>query len=150
MRLPEIPLQIPLGILKKYEIRIFGVFFGIFGVFFSIPAAGGICMSGWYFWPILGVCGVFCSVAGSWVVNPNLRRFEPPYPVLQENSVWALLIQQIAKTLSKGNFGPHPPKSTIRTRSTTTSDRNLQFRGAVSTGGSPLDFLLFLQYLSEI
>ena len=27
-----------------------------------------------------------------------------------------------------------------------TRDRNLQFRGAVSTGGSPLDFLLFLQY----
>ena len=26
---------------------------------------------------------------------------------------------------------------------TTTRDRNLQFRGAVSTGGSPLDFLLF-------
>ena len=31
----------------------------------------------------------------------------------------------------------------IRTSSTTTRDRNLQFRGAVSTGGSPLDFLLF-------
>ena len=30
----------------------------------------------------------------------------------------------------------------IRARSTTTRDRNLQFRGAVSTGGS-LDFLLF-------
>ena len=29
------------------------------------------------------------------------------------------------------------------TRSTTTRNRNLQFRGAVSTGGSPLDFLLF-------
>ena len=37
-----------------------------------------------------------------------------------------------------------PPK--FRTSSTTTRDRNLQFRGAVSTGGSPLDFLLFLQY----
>ena len=32
---------------------------------------------------------------------------------------------------------------TIRTSSTTTRDRNLQFRGAVSTGGSPLDFLIF-------
>ena len=31
----------------------------------------------------------------------------------------------------------------FRTSSTTTRDRNLQFRGAVSTGGSPLDFLLF-------
>ena len=38
----------------------------------------------------------------------------------------------------------------LRTRSTTTRDRNLQFRGAVSTGGSPLDFLVFLQYLCAI
>ena len=38
----------------------------------------------------------------------------------------------------------------VRTRSTTTRDRNLQFRGAVSTGGSPLDFLLFLQFLCAI
>ena len=38
----------------------------------------------------------------------------------------------------------------FRTRSTTTRDRNLQFQGAVSTGGSPLDFLLFLQYLCAI
>ena len=38
----------------------------------------------------------------------------------------------------------------FRKRSTTTRDRNLQFRGAVSTGGSPLDFLLFLQVLCVI
>ena len=38
----------------------------------------------------------------------------------------------------------------IRARSTTTRHRNLQFRGAVSTGGSPLDFLLFLQFLCAI
>ena len=38
----------------------------------------------------------------------------------------------------------------IRTSSTTTRDRNLQFQGAVSTGGSPLDFLLFLQVLCAI
>ena len=31
----------------------------------------------------------------------------------------------------------------VRTRATTTRDRNLQFRGAVSTGGSPLDFFAF-------
>ena len=31
----------------------------------------------------------------------------------------------------------------VRTRSTTIRDRNLQFRGAVSTGGSPLDFCVF-------
>ena len=38
----------------------------------------------------------------------------------------------------------------IGTNSTTTRGRNLQFRGAVSTGGSPLDFLLFLQVLFAI
>ena len=38
----------------------------------------------------------------------------------------------------------------VRTSSTMTRDRNLQFRGAVSTGGSPLDCLLFLQYLCAI
>ena len=38
----------------------------------------------------------------------------------------------------------------VRTHSTTTRDRNLQFRGAVSTGGNPLDFLLFLQVLCVI
>ena len=38
----------------------------------------------------------------------------------------------------------------FRTRSTTTRDRNLQFRGAVSTGGSPLDFLLFLQFFCAV
>ena len=38
----------------------------------------------------------------------------------------------------------------VRTRSTTTRDRTLQFRGAVSTGDSPLDFLLFLQVLCVI
>ena len=38
----------------------------------------------------------------------------------------------------------------LRTSSTTTRDRNLQFRGAVSTAGSPLDFLLVLQYLRAI
>ena len=31
----------------------------------------------------------------------------------------------------------------FRARSTTTRDRNLQFRGAVCIGGSPLDFWLF-------
>ena len=38
----------------------------------------------------------------------------------------------------------------VRTSSTTTRDRNPQFRGAFSTAGSPLDFLLFLQYLCAI
>ena len=41
-------------------------------------------------------------------------------------------------------------ESKLRTSSTTTRDGNLQFRGAVSTGGSPLDFLLVLQYLCAI
>ena len=38
----------------------------------------------------------------------------------------------------------------LRTNTTTTRDRNLQFRGAVSTGGSPLDFFLFRQVLCAI
>ena len=44
----------------------------------------------------------------------------------------------------------NPLNSQVRTSSTTTRDRSLQFRGAVSTGGSPLDFLFFLQYLCAI
>ena len=49
-------------------------------------------------------------------------------------------------------FGPNSELKSpfFRTRSTTTRDRNLQFRGAVSTGGSPLDFLFFLQCLCAI
>ena len=42
-------------------------------------------------------------------------------------------------------FGVFPQFYSVRTSSTTTRDRNLQFRGVVSTGGSPLDFFLFLQ-----
>ena len=34
----------------------------------------------------------------------------------------------------------------VRTSLTTTRDRNLQFRGAVFTGGSPLDCLLYVQF----
>ena len=37
-------------------------------------------------------------------------------------------------------------KKKLRTRSTTTRDRNLQFRGAVSTGGSPLIFCFFSKF----
>ena len=50
----------------------------------------------------------------------------------------------------KNDFWGHFCLENVRTRSATTRDRNLQFRGAVSTGGSPLDFLLFLQYLCAI
>ena len=49
-----------------------------------------------------------------------------------------------------GIFGHFFGSPKIRTSSTTTRDRNLQFRGAVSTGGSPMDFWLFLQYLCPI
>ena len=59
----------------------------------------------------------------------------PPHPIakLTAPSTWlSLLLKAIPKHLL------------VRTRSTTTRDRNLQFRGAGSTGGSPLDFLLFL------
>ena len=48
-----------------------GSFSGVFGVFFGSSAIGGIRMSGWYFWPILGFVVVFCSVAGSWVLNSH-------------------------------------------------------------------------------
>ena len=49
-----------------------------------------------------------------------------------------------------GKEGKNTQKARSGQRSTTTRDRNLQFRGAVSTGGSPLDCLLFLQYLCAI
>ena len=65
MRLPEIPLQIPPGILKKYEIRIFLYFSGIF----SITCRKGNLYVGLVFLAYFGVCGVFCFVAGSWVVK---------------------------------------------------------------------------------
>ena len=45
----------------------------------------------------------------------------------------------------------HVQRAKLRTSSTTTRDRDLQSRGAVSTGGSPLDFLASnLQYLCAI
>ena len=48
-------------ILNSYFRGIFlvfsGYFSGIFGVFFRSLAVGGVCMSGWYFWPILGFVG---------------------------------------------------------------------------------------------
>ena len=65
MRLAEIPLQIPPGILKNYEIRIFGVFFWYFRGIFSIPCRRGNLYVGLVFLAYFGVCGVFCSVAGA-------------------------------------------------------------------------------------
>ena len=73
MRIPKIPLQIPPGILKKYEIRIFGVFFWYFRGIFSIPSRRGNLYVGLVFLAYLGVCGVFCSVAGLWVVKTRAR-----------------------------------------------------------------------------
>ena len=61
----------------------------------------------------------------------------PPHICVRPHLPGALLTLQIAAAFGRG-------KVSIRTSSTTTRDRNLQFRGAVSTGGSPLDFLLFL------
>ena len=67
-RLPEIPLQMPPGMPQKIRNSHFlgGHFAGIFGVFIRSPPVGGIWMSGWYFWPILGF-GVFLLC--SWVVG---------------------------------------------------------------------------------
>ena len=80
MRLPEIPLQIPPGILKKYEIRIFGAFFWYFRGIFSIRCRRGNLYVGLVFLAYFGVCGVFCSVAGSWVVNK--RGVVAKWPVI--------------------------------------------------------------------
>ena len=58
MRLPEMPFKYPLEYKKNTKVVFLGYFSGIFvGVFFRSPAVGGICMSGWYFWPILGFVG---------------------------------------------------------------------------------------------
>ena len=46
-------------------------------------------------------------------------------------------------TLMPRNVEDHLAQNYFRTSSTTTRERNLQFRGAVSTGGSPLDFCFF-------
>ena len=50
---------------QKYEIRIFGGFFWYFRGIFRSPNL----YVGLVFLTYFGVCGVFCSVAGSWVVN---------------------------------------------------------------------------------
>ena len=56
-------------VLKKYESRIFGAFFSYFRGIFSIPCRRGNLYVGLIFLAYFGVCGVFCSVAGSWVVK---------------------------------------------------------------------------------
>ena len=66
MRLPEIPLQIPPRILKKCEIRIFGVFFWYFRGIFSIPCRRGNLYVGLVFLAYFGVVGfLLCS----WLVG---------------------------------------------------------------------------------
>ena len=74
MRLPEIPLQIAPGILKKkYENSyFFVVFFWYFRGILSIPCRRGNLSVGLVFLAYFGVCGVFCSVAGSWVVKAQV------------------------------------------------------------------------------
>ena len=83
MRLPEIPLQIAPEILKKYEIRIFLVFLWYFRGIFSIPCRRGNLYVGLVFLAYFGVCGVFCSVAGSWVVNPIFESFLSHFWVIE-------------------------------------------------------------------
>ena len=69
MRFPEIPLQIPPEIQPKYEHRGFLVFFWYFRGIFLIPCCVGNLDVGLVFLAYFGVCGVCCSVAGSWVLK---------------------------------------------------------------------------------
>ena len=69
MRCPEIPLQIPHGMPQNYENRILGVFFWYFRGVFSISWRGGNSDVGVVFLTYFGICGVFCSVALSWVLK---------------------------------------------------------------------------------
>ena len=70
-------------------------------------------------------------------------RTEPPFLRIELRGGQKLRIAGLRRfaQISRTFFG---------TRSTTTRDRKLKFRGAVSTGGSPLDFLLFLRCLCAI
>ena len=87
----------------------------------------------------------------------NARVEKMPLNIrIQWNAGTACVSECVLKTLACRGLRVGPPKQVsgvtqmFRTRSTTTRDRNLQFRGAVSTGGSPLDFLLFLPFLCAI
>ena len=66
---PKIPLQIPSRIPRKYENRILGHLSCIFRVFVSISRHRGNPDVGLVFLANFVVYGVFCSVAGSWVVK---------------------------------------------------------------------------------
>ena len=59
----------PLNTPKAREDRILGYFSGIFGVFLRFPSGGELRDVGLVVLAYFGVSGVFCSVAGSWVVE---------------------------------------------------------------------------------
>ena len=65
---------------------IFGLFFWYFRGIFSIPCRRGNLYVGLVFLAYFGVCGGFCSVAGSWVVKPSKQesssaRVPFPFPI---------------------------------------------------------------------
>ena len=68
MRLPKIPLQIPPGILQNTKMVFWGYFSGIFRGSFSISLRREHSDVGLVFFSFYGV---FCSVAGSWVLKEN-------------------------------------------------------------------------------
>ena len=87
VRFPEIPVHIPSRIPQKYENCMFGVFFGHFRGIFSISWRRENSDLGLVFLAYFGVCRVFCSVAGSWVVNYCGHLPSPkPLPVAIPNA----------------------------------------------------------------
>ena len=97
----------------------------------------------------------FCSaIQTSLDVHKILVRqiwFYPP-PSRKRPQKWGKSVQISTKNTRKSSRlwhffrGGGGNAILFRTRSTTTRDRNLQFRGTVSTGGPPLDFLLFSRF----
>ena len=67
----QYPFRYPPEYPPKYENRIFGVFFWYFRGIFSIPCCMGNLSVGLVILANFGVCGVFCSAAGSWVLKSN-------------------------------------------------------------------------------
>ena len=112
MRLPEIPLQIPPGILKKYEVRIFWGNFLVFSGYFFNPLLQGefVCRAG-NFWPLWGL---WAFLLCSWLVGCQLS-LSPLFRPLKR-------AQKIKKDRPR-NFGmkrPYPelsaPSHRIRNR----------------------------------
>ena len=76
----------------------------------------------------------------------HLRKVLPSSKKTKSELLWAML-PLYPPTQNKTQFAQRISElflyKLFRTSSTTTRDRNLQFRGAVSAGGSPLDLFAF-------